>query len=188
LEAKAEPYISEDQFGFQKGKETREAIAVMRVLAERSMKHNQDIFVLLTLRKHSIYRWDKLLEVLERIGVDWRYRRLISFLNMNQTVTIRVAGRIRPLYGWKRCATRMPSVTHAVQPLRRGNNERSIGNNGRWSESRKEVHTNCRDVHFNFESQMIQNNFLILAIRNDICSIYYPVHIKAINFLNINEK
>jgi len=40
LLAKAEPYINEDQFGFRKGKGTREAIAVMKVLGERSMEHN----------------------------------------------------------------------------------------------------------------------------------------------------
>jgi len=41
---------------------------------------------------------------------------------------------------------------------------------------------------FRIESQMIRNNFLILAIRNDICSIYYYFHMEAINFLNMNEK
>jgi len=35
---------------------------------------------------------------------------------------------------------------------------------------------------------MIRNNFLILAIPNDICSMYYSVHMEAINFLNMNEK
>jgi len=45
LEAKAEPCISENQFGFRKGKGTRKAIAMMRVLRERSMEHNQDICV-----------------------------------------------------------------------------------------------------------------------------------------------
>jgi len=34
-------------------KVAREVIAVMRALGERSLEHNQDIFVLLTLRKHS---------------------------------------------------------------------------------------------------------------------------------------
>jgi len=43
-------------------------------------------------------------------------------------------------------------------------------------------------LEFRIESQMIRNNFLILAIRNDICSIYYSVHMEAINFLNMNEK
>jgi len=38
------------------------------------------------------------------------------------------------------------------------------------------------EFRIEFESQMIQNNFLILAIRNDICSIYYLVHMEAITF------
>jgi len=42
--------------------------------------------------------------------------------------------------------------TQAVQPLRRGNDERSIGNNGRWNESRRQVNTNCKVIKIGRDS------------------------------------
>ena len=40
LRAATEAYIGSDQFGFRKGMGTREAIAVMGILSERSIEHN----------------------------------------------------------------------------------------------------------------------------------------------------
>ena len=34
-------------------------------------------------------RWDKLMEILKKIGVDWRERRLIKELYMGQVVAVR---------------------------------------------------------------------------------------------------
>ena len=94
LEAKAEEYLGEDQFGFRRGKGTREAIAMMRVLSERNIEHNQDIYVCFVDFEKAFDRvmWEKLMEILKKIGVDWKDRRLIAELYMNQEVTIRVNG------------------------------------------------------------------------------------------------
>ncbi|XP_047474125.1 uncharacterized protein LOC125028693 [Penaeus chinensis] len=37
--------IGQDQFGFIKGRGTREAITVMRILADRSIEHDQEVYV-----------------------------------------------------------------------------------------------------------------------------------------------
>ena len=45
LESKAEPYLGRDQYGFRRGCGTRDAIAAMRVLCDRSLEHNNKVYV-----------------------------------------------------------------------------------------------------------------------------------------------
>ena len=47
MEARANEYLGEDQFGFRKGKSTRDAIAIMRSLVERNLEYDQDVYCLL---------------------------------------------------------------------------------------------------------------------------------------------
>ena len=47
LETKAEDYIGKNQFGFRKGHGTREAIGVMRMLSEKAIDHDNELFVCL---------------------------------------------------------------------------------------------------------------------------------------------
>jgi len=45
LESKAESYLGRDQYGFRKGCGTRDAIAAMRELCDRSLEHNNKVYV-----------------------------------------------------------------------------------------------------------------------------------------------
>ena len=36
--------------------------------------------------------WEKMMKVLQSIGIDWRDRRMISELYMNQETVVRIAG------------------------------------------------------------------------------------------------
>ena len=47
LESKAESYLGRgrDQYGFRRGCGTRDAIAAMRVLCDRSLEHNDNVYV-----------------------------------------------------------------------------------------------------------------------------------------------
>jgi len=38
-------YLGEDQYGFRRGVGTRDAIAIMRAITERCIKHNQTVYV-----------------------------------------------------------------------------------------------------------------------------------------------
>jgi hypothetical protein len=82
MEAKAEMFISKNQFGFRKGVGTRDAIGVMRVLAERSIEHGNDVYVCFVDFEKAFDRvnWIKMMEILKDIQIDWRDRRLISDL------------------------------------------------------------------------------------------------------------
>ena len=81
----------EGQYGFRKGCRTREVIAVMQILSECNLEHNQNGYVCFVNfdKAFDRIRWDKLLEILKNIGVDWRDRKLISELYMSQTAIVR---------------------------------------------------------------------------------------------------
>jgi len=92
LEAKAETYLGNDQYGFRKGCGTREGIAAMRTLYERSLEHNNKVYVCFVDYEKAFDRvnWVKLMAVLESIGVDWRDRKLIKNLYMKQSAYVRI--------------------------------------------------------------------------------------------------
>jgi len=72
IEAKANAinHIGKDQFGFRKGKGTRDAIATLRV------------------------DWRKMMWMLKDSGVDWRDRNLIAKLYLGQRAVVRIDGEL----------------------------------------------------------------------------------------------
>ena len=85
-------FLSDAQFGFRKGTGTRDAIGTLRVLTERSLEVDRDVYVCFVDYKKAFDRvdWYKLMRVLRRLGVDYRDRRLIGNLYMGQTFTVRI--------------------------------------------------------------------------------------------------
>ena len=96
LEAKvaAVSFIGEDQFGFRKGRGTRDAIAIVRSLGERRLEHGKDTHICFVDYEKAFDRvnWCKLMKVLGRIGVDDRDRQMIKNLYLGQTVVVRIDG------------------------------------------------------------------------------------------------
>src|ERR1043165_3056160 len=93
IESKAKDFISRNQFGFRRGCGTREAIGVIRMLSERSIEHDNDVYVCFVDFEKAFDRvdWLKMMETLASIQVDWRDRRLIRELYMCQEAAVRVA-------------------------------------------------------------------------------------------------
>jgi hypothetical protein len=92
IQSKADVMLSKTQFGFRKGCGTREAIGVMRTICERSLEHGNEVFICFVDFEKAFDRidWVKMLEILKGIGVDWRDRRLIMNLYMNQTAVVKI--------------------------------------------------------------------------------------------------
>jgi len=88
IEAKVDTvrFHSDDQFGFRKGTGTRDAIGTLRVLTERSLEVDHDVYVCFVDYEKAFDRvdWKKLMRVLRRLGVDYRDRRLIGNLYMGK--------------------------------------------------------------------------------------------------------
>src|SRR6218665_95370 len=81
LQAKAEAdgCLGEDQFGFRKGRGTRDAIGALRMMAERSLESKQEVYICFVDYEKAFDRvdWKKLINILRWMGVDWRDRRSI---------------------------------------------------------------------------------------------------------------
>jgi len=92
IERKIEAVLGEDQFGFRRGKGTRDAIGVMRIIAERTLEIDEEPCVGFIDWQKAFDRvnWTKLMQILKRNGIDWRERRLISKLYMVQRIKIRL--------------------------------------------------------------------------------------------------
>jgi Reverse transcriptase (RNA-dependent DNA polymerase). len=92
LENKIEEVIEEDQYGFRKGKGTRDAIGLMRIISERVLDVKEEICLCFIDWQKAFDRvdWTKLLEILRNIRVNWRERRLIRNLYMGQRVKLRI--------------------------------------------------------------------------------------------------
>src|SRR6476469_2740569 len=94
IEAKARDFIGRYQFGFRKGCCTRDAIGVMRIICERSLEFENNVYICFVDFEKAFDRvnWEKIMKVLQSIGADWRDRRMISELYMNQEAVVRIAG------------------------------------------------------------------------------------------------
>src|SRR6218665_2443926 len=84
LQAKAEAdkCLGEEQFGFRKGRGTRDAIGALRMLTERSLEHKQEVYICFVDYEKAFDRvdWKKLINALRRMGVDWRDYLLGNYL------------------------------------------------------------------------------------------------------------
>jgi hypothetical protein len=91
-ENKAKYFIGKTQFGFRKGCGTREAISVLRLLCERRLEFDEELFVCFVDFEKAFDRvkWTKLFEILKKIGIDWRDRRLIMNLYIQQAAVVRI--------------------------------------------------------------------------------------------------
>ena len=88
IERIIEDVLGEDQFGFRRGKGTRDAIGMMRIISERTLEIVKGLCV-------CFIDWHKafdgvLMQILKRTGIDWRESRLTSRLYMDQRVKVRL--------------------------------------------------------------------------------------------------
>jgi hypothetical protein len=82
IERKTEDALGEDQFGFRRGKGTRDAIGMLRIISERTLVIDEELCACFIDWQKAFDRvkWSKLMQILKGIGIDWYERRLISKL------------------------------------------------------------------------------------------------------------
>ena len=92
----------------------------MRLQCERSLEHDNDLFICFMDFEKAFDRvkWTKLWHILKKIGIDWRDRKLISNLYLQQEAIIRVGnGDTEPAGIGKRATTGLPTVTDTLPNL-----------------------------------------------------------------------
>ena len=68
----------------------------MKILSERNLGHNQNVYVCFADFEKAFDRWDKILEIQKNFGVDRRNKKLISELYMGQAAGVRTDDRETP--------------------------------------------------------------------------------------------
>ena len=63
-------------------------------MAERSLENNQEVYICFVDYEKAFDRvdWKKLINILRRMGVDWKDRRLIGNLYMGQKIRVKIEG------------------------------------------------------------------------------------------------
>ena len=76
----------------RRGKGTRDALGMMRIIAKRTLEIDEELCIWIIEWQKAFDRvnWTKLIQILKRTGIDWRERRLISKLYMDQRVKVRL--------------------------------------------------------------------------------------------------
>ena len=89
---KCEENIGRSQFGFKNGFGTREALFSIQVLIQRCRDVNVDVYACFVdyEKAFDTVQHDKLITILQEIGLDGRDIRLIANLYWNQTADIRI--------------------------------------------------------------------------------------------------
>ena len=72
IERKFEDVLGEYQFGFRRGKGTRDAIGMMRIIAERTLEIDEELCICFIDWQKAFYRvnWTKLMQILKISGID----------------------------------------------------------------------------------------------------------------------
>jgi hypothetical protein len=76
IERKTVDALGEDQFGFRRGKGTRDAIGMLRIISERTLVIDEELCACFVDWQKAFERvnWTKLTQILKRNCIDWRKR------------------------------------------------------------------------------------------------------------------
>jgi hypothetical protein len=88
IERKIEDVLGEDQFGFRRGKGIRDAIEMLRLISELTFEIDGELCACFLEWQKAFDDADRtrLMRILKENGIDWRERKLISKLYMDQSV------------------------------------------------------------------------------------------------------
>ncbi len=97
IQSKVEENIGEDQFGFRKGKGTREAILSLRIILEKRLKKGLNTYVAFVDLEKAFdnVEWTRMFKVLKEIGIKFKERRAIWNLYKEQKAEINVEEEVR---------------------------------------------------------------------------------------------
>ena len=92
LKGKVEEYVDEEQYGFRKGRGTRNAILVLRSIMERAIEKQKDIYMCFVdfEKAFDTVKHGLLVETLRRFGVDGADIRIITKLYWEQRAVVKV--------------------------------------------------------------------------------------------------
>ena len=92
IKQKLKPEIAEEQYGFVKGKGTRNAIFILRMLTESSIEMQKDVYMCFIDYEKAFdrVRHTDLIDILQRINLDGKDIRLITNLYWSQLAAVNI--------------------------------------------------------------------------------------------------
>ena len=92
IEGKIEDVLREDQFGFRRGKGTRDAIGMLRIISEPTLEIDAELCVCFIDGQNAFdqVKRTKLMQILKVTGIDWHERRLTSKLYLGWSVKLKL--------------------------------------------------------------------------------------------------
>ena len=111
-----EKHLTDSQFGFRKGRGTREAINVLRLMGERMMQHQKDLCIAFINYRKAFDRVNhrKLIDIMKFIGDPFHETRFIANLYWKQSAKVRYEGGLTRDRNWKRGSPGMCTLTNSV--------------------------------------------------------------------------
>jgi hypothetical protein len=82
----------EDKVRFRGRKATRDATGMLSIMSEQTLNRDEEICACFKdWQKTSEHvKWKKLMQILNKTGIDWHKRRLISKLYMDQSIKVQL--------------------------------------------------------------------------------------------------
>ena len=86
--------VSDEQFGYKPGKGTRNANLCLRAIIDKCIEKQKELYICFIdyVNAFDCVKHDKLLELIERLGIDGKDLRLIRNLYFDQKAAIRIMG------------------------------------------------------------------------------------------------
>jgi hypothetical protein len=81
-----------DQFGFRRGKGSREVIVMLSMVLERTLEIDEGLCSCFIDWQKILdhVKWTKLIQILQETGVDWHERRLIGELYIDHSAELQL--------------------------------------------------------------------------------------------------
>jgi hypothetical protein len=74
IDKEIESVLGEYQFGFRRGKGTRDGIGMLRIISEPTVEIDEELCVCFVdwQKASDRFNWTKLMQILKGTGIDWR--------------------------------------------------------------------------------------------------------------------
>lgn len=87
IETTVESTLTDDQYGFRRGRGTRDAMLALRILPEKRLKYDLNTYIAFVDLEKAFDRveWKRLFNILKEIGIKYKDRRTIWNMYKNET-------------------------------------------------------------------------------------------------------
>ena len=104
IKGKIKSEVAEEQYGFTEGKGTRNAIFIMRMITERAVEVQKNVFMCFIDYEKAFdkVRHSDLIDILQNINIDGKDIRLITNLYWNQQAAVNIDDNLTPWIEIKR--------------------------------------------------------------------------------------